>query len=387
MNILTIPLRNIRRKPSRSCMLLLIFTLGVMSIVALYQVSQVVGSSLEKKLNAYGANIIVSPAAERLSVSYGGFHMGDMLYDVQSMSERETLHNIRSIALNDRLSVVAPKLVSMTRVNDIAVALVGVYWEAERSLKSYWGVEGEFPADRSQILLGRKAAAQLNLTIGSTITLMEKEFVVSGVLFETGNDDDTVILMNLATLQELTGKTDTISFVEVAALCSGCPIDDIVGQIDKQLPGAEIKALRNVVNQRMASINFVQRLVLSISMVILITAAAMVSLSMLSAVNERKKDIGLLRSLGYGKWQVFTIFCLEAALIGATAGVLGYLSGFWASFHALEFLTLAGDITPVFSFAHLMLTCAIIVMVTILAAAYPSWQGAGIEPSEALIAL
>jgi len=158
-------------------------------------------------------------------------------------------------------------------------------------------------------------------------------------------------------------------------------------QISKQLPNAEIKALRNVVNQRMASINFVKRLVFSISMVILITAATMVSLSMISAVNERKKDIGLLRSLGYGKTQVFLIFCLEAALIGATAGLFGYLSGFFVSFRALEFLTLAEASTPTFSFVHLVLTCAIIVLVTIVAAAYPSWRGARIEPSEALISL
>ena len=387
MNILTIPLRNIRRRPSRSLLLLIIFTLGVMSIVALYQVSLVVGHSLEKKLSAFGANIIVSPKTETLSISYGGFHMGNMLYDVQSLSLKDTVQNIKSIGLQDRISVIAPKLVSMTTVADTPVALVGIVWKTERSLKSYWGVDGAFPSSAEQLLVGSKAADRLGLSPGTSITIMDHQFTVSGVLYETGNDDDTVILMDLATLQSLTNRPDEVSFIEVSALCSGCPIDDIVGQISKQLPNAEIKALRNVVNQRMASINFVKRLVLSISMVILITAATMVSLSMISAVNERKKDIGLLRSLGYGKTQVFLIFCLEAALIGATAGLFGYLSGFFVSFKALEFLTLSEASTPTFSFVHLILTCAIIVLVTIVAAAYPSWRGARIEPSEALIAL
>ena len=44
-----------------------------MSIVALYQVSLVIGTSMEMKLSTYGANILVSPSNETLSVSYGGF--------------------------------------------------------------------------------------------------------------------------------------------------------------------------------------------------------------------------------------------------------------------------------------------------------------------------
>lgn len=124
MNIVTIPLRNMRRKPAKTLLLLTVFLLGVISIVALYQVSLVVGHSLEKKLTAFGANIVVKPSTEKLSVSYGGFHMGDMLLDVKDLRETETTTAIRSIELNDRISVVAPKLVNMFRVDEVAVAVV-----------------------------------------------------------------------------------------------------------------------------------------------------------------------------------------------------------------------------------------------------------------------
>jgi putative ABC transport system permease protein len=179
-----------------------------MSIVALYQVSLVVGHSLEKKLSAFGANIIVSPKKETLSISYGGFHMGDMLYEVQSLSLKATVQNIRSIGLQDRISVIAPKLVSMTTVADTPVALVGIVWKTERSLKSYWGVDGAFPSSAEQLLVGNKAAARLGLSPSTSLTIMDHQFTVSGVLYETGNDDDTVILMDLTTLQSLTDRPD-----------------------------------------------------------------------------------------------------------------------------------------------------------------------------------
>lgn len=387
MNILTIPLRNIRRKPSKSLLLLLVFSLGVMSIVALYQVSQVVGHSLEKKLTAFGANIIISPATEKLSVSYGGLHMGDMLFDVHELPQAETIRAINRIGLKDRISAVAPNLVTMTRIGGTAVALVGVQWKEERGIKSYWAAAGKFPEEPDELLIGSRAAAKLDLRTGDTIVIMGRDFTVAGTLYETGSDDDTVIFMNLATLQELLGKPGMTSFIEVAALCSGCPIGDIVAQLQEQLPDAEVKALQYVINQRMASIHFVQKLALSISVVILVTAAAMVGLSMLSAVNERKKDIGILRSLGYGRRQIFLIFCIEAGVIGAFSGIAGYMGGFGASFKVLEFLAVAEGGSPTFSSVHLLLAAGLFSLVTMTAAVYPAWKGAGIEPSAALVAL
>ncbi len=387
MNILTIPLRNMRRRPSKTMLLLLVFSLGVMSIVALYQVSLVVGHSLEKKLTAFGANMIISPATEKLSVSYGGFHMGDMLVDVENLPEEETVLAIRSIELKDRISAIAPKLVTMTKVNDIAVALVGVHWRDERGIKSYWAPRGEFPSASDQVLVGSQAAAKLGLAVEDRVSIIGQDFTVSGILHETGGDDDTVIFLNLHTLQALVGRSNATSFIEVAALCNGCPIEDIVAQIRGQLPNAEVKALQNVVNQRMASVRFVQKLAFSISLVILVTATSMVGLSMLSAVNERKKDIGILRSLGYGKPQIFIIFCIEAGFIGVLSGLAGYLGGFGASFKALEFLSLSDGVSPVFSVAHLLLACAAFGLITVVAAVYPAWKGAGVDPSTALVAL
>lgn len=387
MNILTIPLRNIRRRPSKSVLLFLVFTLGVMSIVALYEVSLVVGESLEKKLTAFGANIIVSPATQKLSVSYGGFHMGDMLYDVEQLQEETTVTAIRSIALKDRISAVAPKLVTMTKIRDTAVAVVGVRWQDERSIKSYWAVQGEFPQSDNQIIVGSKAASKLGLKPEDVISMFGSDLQVSGILYETGTDDDTVVLMNLGKLQSLTGQPGATSFIEVAALCAGCPIEDIVHELRGQLPTVDVKALQNVVNQRMASVKFVQKLALSISIVILVTAASMVGLSMLSAVNERKKDIGILRSLGYGKDHIFMIFCLEAGLIGVLSGLVGYLTGFGASFKVLEFLSIAQGVLPTFSLSHLLMAGAMFGFITILAALYPAIKGASIEPSTALVSL
>ncbi len=387
MNLATIPFKNMRRKPAKTVLLLSVFSLGVISIVALYQVSLVVGHNLEKKLTAFGANIVVKPSTETLSVSYGGFNMGDMLLDIEDLREVETTAAIRSISLNDRISVVAAKLVSMYKMNETAVAVVGVRWEEELGIKSYWATDGAMPRNPDEVLLGSLAARKLGLSAGDRLSLYDNEFKVSGVLYDTGSDDDSVVLMELGRLQAMLNQPDRVSFVEVAALCAGCPIEDIVSQIQTNLPRTSVIALQNVVNQRMSSVRFVQKLALSISLVILVTASAMVGLSMLSAVNERRKDIGILRSLGYGKSRVFLIFCLEAGLIGVLAGTIGYLAGFGASLKALDFLSLSEGARPIFSVTQLAFCALLFPLITIGSSLYPAWKGASIEPSRALVSL
>lgn len=387
MNILTIPLSNIKRKLTKTSLLVMVFSLGVMSIVALHQVSLVVGESLEKKLSTYGANIVISPRSEKLSVSYGGFSMGEMLYDINDLQEKKTVEAIKAIGLKDRISVIAPKLVSTLKIKETPVAVVGVRWSQELGIKSYWAIQGNLPDRDDEVVMGANAAATFAAHQGEVIAIQGKPYRIAGVLRETGGDEDQVVFMNLTTLQKLLNKPDGVSFVEVAALCSGCPIDDIVGQIRTNLPGADIKALQNIVNQRMESVHFVQKLAFSISIVILVTAAAMIALSMLSAVNERKKDIGILRSLGYAKVHVFLIFCVEAGILGMSSGVIGYLIGYGASFKALEVLQLSENFQPIFNGWQLLLSALFFAAVAIFSALYPAWKGAVADPSEALVSL
>lgn len=377
-----------RRKPLKTTLLLMVFTLGVVSVVALYLVSLVVGDSLEKQLSSYGANIIVSPKVDSLKVSYGGFSLGEMYFDVPVAKENETISSINSIGYRDRISIVAPKLVAMAKVNDTPMGVVGVDWQAEQALKSYWATQGNFPKTPHEIVVGSAIAQNLGFKAGDQVDLFDRAFTISGVLYPTGTDDDSVALMGLSTLQKIQGKENTVSFIEIAALCSGCPIGDIVGQLRSVLPAnIEVKALQNVVNQRMASIKFVQQLAFMVSIIILITGATMMSISMLSSVHERKKDIGILRSLGFSTFKVFFIFCVEAGLIGVVGGIVGYCVGFFSSIKIVHLLSLQDAVMPTFSLIQLVITCALFGTIALISALYPAWKGASIQPSQALVAL
>ena len=237
------------------------------------------------------------------------------------------------------------------------------------------------------LLAGATVAERLKLSPGQAIWLNGAQYLVEGVLQPTGSDDDSVLFAHLPEAQKLFHAPDAASFIEVAALCSGCPIEDIVSELGAALPGQDIRALRQVVAQRMYSISFAQNMALVVTVVILFSACVMVVMSMLVSVNERRKEIGLLRAVGFSRRAVFFIFAAEALVIGFLAGVAGYAAGYLAGSKVLVAMQIEAAAYPAFSFAALFGYGLMASALAVLAAAFPAYKAARANPAEALTSL
>jgi putative ABC transport system permease protein len=393
MNILTRPWRYAGAKRLRTLLLAAVVALGLASMTGLYQVSELVAENLEKKLLSYGANILVTPKRETLNISYGGYSLGDVAVREQPIDLAQALRAIGEMPLRANIAVVAPKMLVGASLPDPLdstggaqkpVALVGVDWNREYQLKGYWEVDGALPEENGEILAGSAAAREFALLPGRALELGGRTLKVSGVLRPTGSDDDTALFIPLALAQSLSGKPGQAAFLEVAALCSGCPIDDIVRELQAALPDTEVRALAQVAESRMYSVQFARNLAFSVSLVILITACAMLTLSMFSAVAERRREIGVMRAVGFSRGGVFTVFVAEALGIGLLAGTCGCALGALLADYVLARLQLAENAAPLFTLARFALVILAAMAATAAAAAFPAWRAARVEPGEAL---
>lgn len=386
MTIFTLPLRHVRVKGLRALLLVAVFTLGLASMSGLYQVSTLIADSMEKKLLSFGANILITPRHESLQISYGGYALGGVNLDEQPIFWDAALKAINAIALRANIAVVAPKMLAVSRISGQATVLVGVRWEDECQLKGYWEVEGAFPEPGSPdaVLAGAMAARKLGLTPGQSLEVGDRRLRLSGVLKPTGGDDDRAVFVPLSLAQDIAAKEGRVSFLEVAALCSGCPIDDIVGQLQAALPDTEVRALAQIAESRMYSVHFAQTLAFSVSLVILVTACAMLIMSMLSSVAERRREIGILRAVGFSRAKVFTVFASEAVGLGCVSGVLAYVLGQFLTVYILRQLQLVEEPSLTFEGASCMLLVLLAVATAASAAAFPAWKASLVEPAEAL---
>ncbi|PLX71736.1 MAG: ABC transporter permease [Denitrovibrio sp.] len=383
MNIFTLPVKNLKRKLMRTTILVAVFTVGILSVVMLYNVSETIGHSLEKKMTQFGANVLVYPKSDSLNVSYGGFSLGNLNYQVKYLSEKEVMYKVRNIEFKENISTVAPKLVSLTKYDGKPVAVTGVIWGEETRIKSYWSIDGKMPEQPDEAIIGSRAAEFLGIAISDSVNLGNGVIKISGILQSTGTEDDNLIFADLHTVQAYTGKQDMVNFVEVAALCAGCPIEDIVAQIQAELPDTDINALQNIVKQRMSTINYVKNMVLLVSGVILVIACFMLAMFMLASVNERKKEIGLLRAVGYSGSKIFLIFGFEAMIIGCLAGVLGYIGGYFSSVELLARVNIGGEGTEIaFSAVAMFVSAGLVGLLSVVSASIPAMKATKVQPTD-----
>ncbi|MBW2181215.1 MAG: ABC transporter permease, partial [Deltaproteobacteria bacterium] len=67
--------------------LVLGLVIGVATVVALLSISESMSKDIEARLNQFGANIVMVPKNENLSLSYGGFNIGGVNYKVSELDE------------------------------------------------------------------------------------------------------------------------------------------------------------------------------------------------------------------------------------------------------------------------------------------------------------
>lgn len=382
MNLRDIAILNLRRRKAKAAFVLAGLLIGVATMVALVGLAEALTHEINHKLEKYGANILVTPRSDQLSLSYEGLSLGGFSFETKELKEKDikAIHHIKNAA---NLAAVGPMVLGVVKVGGREVLLSGVDFAASEILKPWWKVEGGLPGP-GQVVLGSEAARVLGLAPGQELEIAGQRLSVSGLLTPTGSQDDGLIFCQLATAQRLLGKEGLVSMVEVAALCKACPVDDMVEQINAVLPGAKAMAIQSVVKGRMEALRHFKRFGLGVSGLVALVGSLVVLVTMMASVKERTGEIGIFRAIGFRRGQVMRVVLWEAGLLSLAAGVLGYLLGMLAGSLAL----------PLFSEGHGQSLAwdpwlaggalALAVGVGLLAGVYPALMAARLDPSEAL---
>ena len=382
MKLHNIAINNLRRRKAKVCFLVMGLLVGVASVVALLSITRSLAEDMVHKMDEFGANILIIPKSEGLSLNYGGIDLGGLSFDQKEISQ-DDLAKIKTIDNAANIRLVSPKVLDVFEMNGQKALAVGVDFPSELALKKWWVINGTTPKSDSEVILGRDAAVKLGVNVGSRLDIKGSELWVSGVLDTTGSQDDSLVFMPLPVSQKIFGKEGKISMVEIAALCKNCPISDIVNQISAIIPTGKVTAVQQVVAGRMDTLNHFQRFSLGISGLVLLVGAMVVFVTMMGSVNERTREIGIFSAIGFRSSHIMKIILLEAFLVSFSAGLLGYLVGVGVTYGTLRALS---DNAPNLTIDYTMAVGSVFlaVLVGLLASFYPARSAAAMDPSEAL---
>ncbi|PLX78727.1 MAG: ABC transporter permease [Desulfuromonas sp.] len=382
MKLTGIAIRNLERRKARMAFLIVGLMVGVATVVALLSLTSAMSADIQHKMENYGANILLTPKSNDLSLSYGGISLGGVSVDTRELNQ-DDLPKIETIPNSRNISAVAPKVLGAVEVNGAQVLIMGVDEKVEFHLKRWWSIAGEPIGAPDQLVAGSLVAAKLQLHPSDNVEISGETFVVSGILTETGSQDDNLLLAPLATAQRLLGKEGKVSFVEVAALCADCPVDDMVRQISSVLPDVKVNAIQQVVKTRMHALGEFRNFSLAVSLVVLFVGSLVVFVTMMGSVNERCHEIGIFRALGFRKHHVVRLILTEAGIVSIIAGAAGFVFGTMAAKGVLPLLVENAH-GVVWNFVLGGGSVLLAILLGALAAIYPALHASKLDPADAL---
>ena len=115
--------------------------------------------------------------------------------------------------------------------------------------------------------------------------------------------------------------------------------------------------------------------------------------TMATAVNERRREIGILKSIGAKKSFIFRQFLIETFIIGFLGGLIGFIVGSVASYSILpqifpaqyqSFQSTASLSTYTFDLSIFLFCISFSLAIAISAGLYPAWRASKLPPVEAM---
>ncbi len=270
--------------------------------------------------------------------------------------------------------------------------------------------------NKNNVIIGINIAKSLNLNIGDKLKIISadisetilgsipriKTYTV-GAIFDSGmyEYDSSTIFMNFSMAQIHFKYNDSISAIEIL-------IKDISKSVDAKLQISQLLNNKNtyINDWQETNASFIDALkvartamFLILTLIILVAAFNVIS-SMIMLVNDKKKNIALLRTLGMTKAQIMRIFLICGSAIGFLEKFIGLAIG--ASFASnineiklwLESLTNTTLFNPAVYFlsnlpARLSISDTILIttmslLISFIATIYPAYKASKENPADIL---
>jgi putative ABC transport system permease protein len=363
--MLELVLANLRVRPFRTLISVIGVALGVVLVILFTGLARGMTNDLAKRAANWKAEIVFTRP--------GGM-------DTMSSNTAVNLAYAKKLLEIDGVKATVPviRYVSPDSRSKWGIKQVdGVDWQPFADMNGMQLVEGRAATANDEIIMDQRELENDGLKVGDTYELFGgKQYKITGV-FSPPSGARTK--MSLAAMQEAL-QTDKCTYILVKVQ-DGADPSAVAAKINEVLPGNKISLTSDLVidaQERIPGLNtFLRVLVLLGAFVSMI----FVLLSMYTTITERRKEIGILKSLGASKSFIIGSIEGEAFFIGVLGVIFGFIVAFLASYFIGREFALAFE----FSTNWILTAVAIAVGGSLFGALYPAWRASAIDPVEVMV--
>ena len=315
--------RAIRLRLQRVLIIFTALTVGASIVTAMAAVYFDINTKMSQELRTFGANFYIGSAN------------GGMINEAE-------LNAILQNAPNDLVTASSPYLYGVVRSDLEKIVLMGVNFDAMRTLAPYWQITGSainVNFDDRNAIIGKSLAERLHLKVGDSLQLsknaVEKHrFTIKGIV-EAGDATDNMLIVNLEFAQNWLEKEGLANNALLNVQSSSEKNGNVVNQVDQfadrimqQYPDLTARPIRKVSASEGQILDKIKGLMGLISLVILVLATLCVNTTLIAIVGERAKEFALQKTLGAKKSDIILQISTEILIITACAIIVGLGLGY-----------------------------------------------------------
>lgn len=393
MNWTAIALKNILRRPIRSILTVAGVAVAVAMLFNLLEFQRGYEEGLRSELADLGAHIMIVPRGcpyeAATIVLHGGKwprYMDEEWYEL--VRGKEGIEASTAIIMDAIIR-------DGGRENLIYIGIDDDY----PNLRQSWEYqEGGWFSDPDTVILGSSTARIMGLGVGDTMTIEEEprvpatDLTVAGVLERTNTQDDGLIFLPQATLQRIFGLEDKLVVILVRVE-DVMRTDEVAAALreasDRADAGMNIFPLSEMLGTLTSLMSSTRVFVLAIVAVAFVIGGVGVLTTILMAVYERTREIGMMKAMGAGRRDVFRLVWLETLFTTLAGGFIGIGLALLSGRGVVALLRAVLPHTPTdfaigVSGETLAICIGVSVVLGVIAGTWPAWRASSISPMTAI---
>ena len=314
-------LKEALRRPLRACITAGGVAVAVAAVTSLLTFQRGYERGMGRELDRLGAHVLVVPKGCPFDAASIALHGANWPCYLRAAYLDEVL------AVSD-VATAAPALMAAFPSRDgIQNVVVGVT-ESLLQLKPGWQIQGRFPKAADEVLIGAELARRNRWAMGSKVSVEGLAGVrtVSGVLDPTGGPDDAFAFLPLGAAQGDLKKDRLLTHILVR-LKDPAQLDSAVLRLRGCNAGMDmnIVPLSHLFRSIQGMMGATHLWLGCVAAVAVLAAAAGVGNSLLMAVAERTREIGVMRAVGASRLDIFRMFWMETLLLCVSGSLVGIL--------------------------------------------------------------
>ena len=403
--LLKLAWRNLWRNSRRSLIVLLSIVVGQIAILLYDSLSA--GMILQMLDNQIGAHV------SHMQIHKAGFNDNQILQNYLPDAERvaQALQSDPAVAHFSKRVICFGILSSAT--GSSGINMIGIQPEAESQITDIKSsmIDGQYlSGGRGEILIGKRLAEKLDVSIGDKVVAMASKldgevgselFRVTGIFRTVDSEfDKTAMYVPIDNAREMLGLGEHLSeFAVIAKNLDALP--DLKKRLEAQLNASgetyEILTYRELLPLLVMQVDVYGQAVIIFYAIIGLAMVFGIVNAMLMSVFERIREFGVLMAVGMRANRLFRMVMLEALMLGMVGTVTGVAIGYLlylplasagidlsAFSEGLNSFGVGTTIYPRLFASSIISALLVVPVIAVLAAVYPAMKAIRLTPVDAV---